>query len=136
MNPWNPTMITGLLGVVYFTLAALVFAPMNLSVAAQIAFVVFSLTALPAVVENFRERDTSTWKTWTGLVGALFILLPGVSLLLGQLVLALNGGGASVLVNTLLSLSSIGMIFLLPIGIILCLLAGFARFHQRRGALR
>lgn len=128
-------MITGLIGVLYYLLVALVFAPMDLTVASQIAFAVLSLTALPAVIENFRERDNSTWRTWAGLVGALLILLPGLSLLTGQLVLLLNGGAASTLVNTLLSLSSIGVIFLLPVGIILCLLAGFARFYQRRGIL-
>lgn len=79
--------------------------------------------------DNFRDRNNSTWKTWTGLVGGLLIAVPGICLLVGNLVLLAVDGNPSTMVNTLLSVAGIGAIFLLPIGIIMCLIAGFNRYY-------
>lgn len=132
MKSWNITMITGLAGVLYFFLMSLVFAPMQLTIGNQIAFAALSLLALVAAAVNVRERNNPTWRTWVGLIGALLIVLPAACFLLGNLVLGFNGSEASTLVNTLLSVSAIGVLFLLPIGIIMCLIAGFSRFYATR----
>lgn len=46
MKSWNITMITGLVGVLYFVLISLVFGPMNLVIGNQIAFIAVSILRL------------------------------------------------------------------------------------------
>lgn len=132
MKTINPTMIAGLIGVLYFVLLTLFFSIQNMELAAEIAFGIVTIVGLLAVWDNFRDRDNSTWKTWVGLVGGLLISVSGICLLLGNLILFAVGGTPSTMVNTLLSVAGIGVIFLLPIGIVLCLIAGFNRFYAAR----
>ncbi|ANE02944.1 hypothetical protein [Corynebacterium crudilactis] len=132
MKTINPTMIAGLIGVLYFVLLTLFFSIQNMELAAEIAFGIVTIVGLLAVWDNFRDRDNSTWKTWAGLVGGLLISVSGICLLLGNLILFAVGGTPSTMVNTLLSVAGIGVIFLLPIGIVLCLIAGFNRFYAAR----
>ena len=131
MKSWNITMITGLAGVLYFALISLVFAPMNLAIGMYIAFVVLTVLAIITVVVNARESSVSTWRTWVGLVGALLIAVPGVSSLLANLLLG-TGDNLLTLANTLATVASIGMLVMLPVGIVLCLVAGFSRYHATR----
>lgn len=131
MKRWNITLITGLAGVLYFLLISLVFAPMNLPAGAQITFILLSLLAIIAAVVNGRESSESTWKTWVGLVGALLIAVPGVCSLAASL-LILAGDMAPTLTNTLATVATLGMLILLPVGIVMCLVAGFSRFHEAR----
>lgn len=118
-------MVAGLVGVAYFVLLSLALIP-------RIGFIVITVVALSAAVSAARLPDSRSWPTWAGLVGALLMAVPGVFLLLGNLALTLNTVEASTLVNTLLTVSSIGVLYLLPLGIILCLLAGFSRYYQAR----
>ncbi|MFW8623921.1 hypothetical protein ACOI1A_08240 [Corynebacterium glutamicum] len=129
MKTFNPTMIAGLIGVLYFVLLTLIFSIQDMELAAEVAFGIVTIVGLIAVWDNFRDRNNSTWKTWTGLVGGLLIAVPGICLLVGNLVLLAVDGNPSTMVNTLLSVAGIGAIFLLPIGIIMCLIAGFNRFY-------
>lgn len=129
MKTFNPTMIAGLIGVLYFVLLTLISSIQDMELAAEIAFGIVTIVGLIAVWDNFRDRNNSTWKTWTGLVGGLLIAVPGICLLVGNLVLLAVDGNPSTMVNTLLSVAGIGAIFLLPIGIIMCLIAGFNRFY-------
>ncbi|BAU94574.1 hypothetical protein N24_0312 [Corynebacterium suranareeae] len=132
MKTFNPTMIAGLIGVLYFVLLTLFFSIQDMELAAEIAFGIVTIVGLIAVWDNFRDRNNSTWATWTGLVGGLLIAVPGICLLLGNLVLLAVNGNPSTMVNTLLSVAAIGALFLLPIGIIMCLIAGFSRFYTAR----
>lgn len=129
MKTFNPTMIAGLIGVLYFVLLTLISSIQDMELAAEIAFGIVTIVGLIAVWDNFRDRNNSTWKTWTGLVGGLLIAVPGICLLVGNLVLLAVDGNPSTMVNTLLSVAGIGAIFLLPIGIIMCLIAGFNRYY-------
>ena len=131
MKSWNITMITGLAGVVYFALISLVFAPMNLTIGMFVAFMALTVLAIATAVVNAREAAISTWRTWVGLVGALLIALPGVSSVVANLLLGI-GGGLLTLANTLATVGSVGMLILLPVGIVMCLVAGFSRFHEAR----
>ncbi len=131
MKSWNITMITGLVGVLYFVLISLVFGPMNLVIGNQIAFIAVSILAIIAAVVNGREADNSTWRTWVGLIGALLIALPGVSSLVASLLL-LGGDSLVDLASSLATLAAIGMLILLPVGIVMCLVAGFSRYHENR----
>ena len=90
-----------------------------------------SLLAIIAAVVNGRESSESTWKTWVGLVGALLIAVPGVCSLAASL-LILAGDMAPTLTNTLATVATLGMLILLPVGIVMCLVAGFSRFHEAR----
>lgn len=132
MKTFNPTMIAGLIGVLYFILLTVLFSFQDMEIAAEIAFAVVTLVGFVAVWDNFRFRNNSTWTTWVGMVGGLLICVPGICLLVGNLVLWITDGEPSTMVNTLLSVSAIGTIFLLPIGIIMCLLAGFNRFYAAK----
>lgn len=131
MKSWNITMITGLLGVLFFVLISLVFAPMNLGIAMYIAFILLTVVAIIAVVVNARESNKSTWRTWVGLIGALLIATPGVCSVLADLLVSL-GDAMMTLANTLATIGSVGILILLPIGIVMCLVAGFSRFHEAR----
>ena len=131
MKSWNITMITGLAGVVYFALISLVFAPMNLAIGMYGAFTALTVLAIIAAVINARESSISTWRTWVGLVGALLIAVPGVCSLLANLLLG-AGDTLLTLANTLATVASIGMLVMLPVGIVLCLFAGFSRYHATR----
>lgn len=131
MKSWNITMITGLVGVLYFVLISLVFGPMDLVIGNQIAFILVSVLAIIAAVANGREADNPTWHTWVGLIGALLIALPGVSSLVASLLL-LAGDSMVNLASSLATVAAIGMLILLPVGIVMCLVAGFSRFHTAR----
>ena len=130
MKNMNLTRLAGLLGVLYFILLTLVFSAQGMQVVAGVAYAIISLAGLVAAWDNFRDRNNPTWKTWVGLVGGLLIFVPGLCLLLGNGVLSLTGGNPSTLVNALLSVAAIGAIYLLPIGIMMCLIAGFNRFYE------
>ncbi len=134
MNSWNLTMITGLLGVLYFVLISLVFAPMNLGTGMYISLMLLTVVAIITVVVNARQSANSTWRTWVGLIGALLIAVPGVCSVLAELLIA-SGDALMTLANTLAVVGSLGILVLLPIGIIMCLLAGFSRYHETRRML-
>ena len=131
MQSWNITLTTGLAGVVYFALISLVFAPMNLTIGMFVAFMALTVLAIATAVVNAREAAISTWRTWVGLVGALLIALPGVSSVVANLLLG-TGGGLLTLANTLATVASIGMLVMLPVGIVMCLVAGLSRYHATR----
>lgn len=134
MKTVNPTMIAGLAGVLYFILLTLFFSIQGMEIAAEVAFGVVTIFGIVAVWDNFRDRNNSSWTTWTGLVGGLLIAVPGLCLLLGNLVLLATNGAPTTIVNTLLSVSAIGALFLLPAGIVFCLIAGFNRFYTAQRA--
>ncbi len=131
MKSWNITMITGLADIVYFALISLWSAPMNLTIGKFVALMALTVLAIATAVVNAREAAISTWRTWVGLVGALLIALPGVSSVVANLLLG-TGGGLLTLANTLATVASIGMLVMLPVGIVMCLVAGFSRYHATR----
>ncbi|GAB3593352.1 hypothetical protein CFAEC_00790 [Corynebacterium faecale] len=131
MKRWNITLITGLAGVLFFALISLVFAPMDLAIGMYIAFILLTVVAIIAAVVNAREASESTWRTWVGLVGALLIATPGVCSVLANLLIS-SGDAMMTLANTLATVGSVGMLILLPVGIVMCLVAGFSRFHEAR----